>query len=156
MIDEIKHIARSGTFKVIVYVIVAIIALLLAFQAGLYVGFEKASFDNKIGENYFRAVNGSQGGIMMMINKGGSIENTHGAVGQIVDLKLPFATIEDRAGIEKTIQISTSTQIKDADGDENVTSLKLNDYVVVFGEPASSTEAILSAKLVRVLPPPSN
>lgn len=152
MKEEIKHIVHSHVFKVILCSIVGILVLLFVFQAGVYVGFQKASFYDKIGENYFHEINKGPGGMMGIPN--GDFESTHGAVGKIIELKLPLAVIEDQSSIEKTIQIASSTSIKDADGDETVSNLKIDDYVVVFGSPASSTDPILIAKLIRVLPPP--
>lgn len=154
MTEEIKHIIRSRTFKTIIYGIVALLALLFIFQAGVYVGFEKASFYNRIGESYFHTVSGNGNDPVMGISKG-EFESAHGAVGQIVSIKSPFVVIEDQAGIEKTVQIATSTEIKNASGDEALEDLKIGDFVVVFGAP-SSKDPILLAKLIRVLPPPSS
>jgi hypothetical protein len=155
MTEEIKYIVHSRAFKVTVYCIVALLVVFFVFEAGMYVGYEKASFYNKIGENYLHEINNKEQDGMMGIQNG-DFESTHGAVGKIIGLKLPLAVIEDQSNIEKTIEISSTTAIKDADGDENVDNLKIDDYVVAFGSPASSSEPILLAKLIRVLPPPTN
>lgn len=152
MREEIKNIIKSHAFKIIVYVVIGLLVLLLVFQAGMYVGFQKASFYNRIGANYFHEISDNRG---TMGIQNGDFESAHGAVGKIVELKLPLIVIEDRSGVEKTIQIGSSTQIKDADGDENAGNLKTNDFVVVFGSPASSTNPVLLARLIRVLPPPA-
>ena len=154
MTEEIKHIVRSHKFKILIYVVIGILVLLFAFQAGVSIGFEKASFYNKIGENYLHQINKNQNGPIGI--PPGNFESAHGAVGKIIDLKLPLVVIEDQSSIEKTIQISSTTQIRDADGDETVSNLKVDDYVVVFGSPASSTDPILVAKLIRILPSPTN
>ncbi len=153
MVEEIKNIFGTRKFKIIIYIIIGLLVLLFVFQAGMSVGFEKASFYNKVGENYFHEINGGPNSKIMGIQKG-DFESAHGAVGQIVELKLPLITIEDRSGIEKTIEISSSTQIKDANGDEKTDDLKTDDFVVAFGSPSSSTDPVLLARLIRVLPPP--
>jgi len=152
MTEEIKNMTKSHKLKMIIYIVAGFVILLFVFQAGMFVGFEKASFYNKIGENYFHEINGNQNSIAGI--QRGDLESAHGAVGQIVQLKLPLIVIADRSGIEKTIQIASTTQIRDTDGDEKVDNLKMNDFVVVFGSPSSSTDPILLARLVRILPPP--
>lgn len=151
MAEEIKRIARSHIFKVIICSIAGLLILLFVFQAGMFVGFQKAMFSNKIGENYFHEINGDQG---MMGIPNGDFESAHGAVGKIVQLKLPLIVIEDQSSIEKTVQVGSTTQIRDVNGNEKTDDLKTDDFVVVFGSPSSSTNPVLLAKLIRILPPP--
>jgi len=103
MIEKIKNVTKSHALKISIYIIIELLIVLFVFQAGVFIGFEKASFYNKVGENYFHEISGGPGGIAGIPR--GDFESAHGAVGKIIDVKLPLVTIEDQSGIEKTIQI---------------------------------------------------
>ncbi|MBU6370506.1 MAG: hypothetical protein KGH93_01995 [Patescibacteria group bacterium] len=150
--EELKNIVRSRAFKTTLFAIFGIIVVMIAFQAGVYVGTERAGFADRIGERYFRTLEGRNMGVMMT----GNFDNAHGTAGTVVSVKLPFAVINDRSGIEKTVEISSSTAIRDADGDEAASAVAVGDFIVAFGSPASasSSDAVLVARLIRILPPP--
>ena len=58
ILETAKELAKSNKVKVSVYVIAGVLVLLFVFQAGMFVGFKKASFSFRVGENYFREMNG--------------------------------------------------------------------------------------------------
>ncbi len=145
-----KDFFASNKVQKAIWIILALVALLVAFQAGIFVGFEKARFSNRIGERYFMQV-GSRRNVGLFPGEG--FGGPHGSFGRIVEIKLPFVVIADRDGNDKTIMVSSSTNIRDADGDERVNILAANQTVVVFGD-ASSSDAIIDARLIRILPAP--
>jgi len=149
--EKIKKIVKSENFKISVYVLAGILVLLFVFQAGMFVGFKKASFSFGMGENYFREMNGRQNDPMMGLQRG-DFGNAHGAIGQIVGLNLPNIVVEDRDGANKTVNISSSTSLKGVKGNIKAEDLKLNDHIVVFG--SSNNDSVVDARLIRMMPPP--
>lgn len=152
MYKELKEFTQSNTFRgIIVGIVVAIIALLI-FQAGMHVGYRKASFSFRFGDNYYRAF-GDQGGpkLFHMPLRGGFIES-HGAVGQIVSINLPTFVVADPKGIEKVVLINDSTVIRQFDQDLTPDDLGIDNFTVVLGSPNEDSQ--IEAKLIRILPPP--
>ncbi len=149
---DFKNMSNSKRFKVAVFIIAEILILLVIFQAGIFLGYRKASFYNRIGERYFSEINGR--GMMMGI-RNDSFSNTHGAIGQIIQIKLPIITVLDRDGLEKAVTISSSTAIKNMNVDIKKEDLKINDYVVIFGSDLDDN-SIVDARLIRILPSPLN
>ena len=148
---EIKDIIKSNTFKKAIYIIGGLFILLFVFQAGMFVGFQKASFSNGIGEMYFRQMRG--GGNNMMGIQRDNFANAHGAIGNIVSINGLNIVVEDRDGVDKTVKISSSTAVKGLNGENTINDLKTGDFIVVFGSP-SDKDLVVDARLVRVLPPP--
>ena len=109
---DLKKIAQSHTFKLALHIIGVLLVLLFVFRAGMFVGFRKAAFSNKIGESYFRQMSGHRDDPIMGINRGDFV-NAHGAIGQIIEIHGSTFTIEDRDSVDETVTVSTSTVIKD-------------------------------------------
>jgi hypothetical protein len=150
---RLKEIVTSHAFQVVLYTVGGVLILLFVFQAGMFIGFEKASFSNRIGENYFREVSGNQAGPMDGIGMSGDESfEAHGAIGNIIELKLPLIVVEDD-NIDKVIRIATSTVIRGPLGTENTDTLKINDFVTIFGSDPDEN-SVITARLIRILPPP--
>ncbi|WP_420266680.1 hypothetical protein [Candidatus Magnetominusculus dajiuhuensis] len=126
---------------------------LLIFQAGMFVGFKKAGFSYRVGEQYFRQMNGRPNDQFMGMNRG-DFENSHGAIGKIISISLPSVIISDKDNTEKTILISSSTDIRKFKDSIKPEDLKINDFVTVIGNPNDKAE--IEARLVRIMPDPAN
>ena len=151
--SELKNIWASKLFRRLILVLVAVIVTLFVFQAGRFVGFRQASFSYRLGDNYYRAFEGRRGGMMGVPSLfGGDLPGGHGAVGKIVKITLPTITISTPDNIEKTVLINSGTIIKQLRQNGTSTDLKVDDMVVVVGQPTS--DAQIEAKLIRILPPP--
>jgi len=150
--EQIKEVLKESKVKNLIFVLGCILAGLIIFQAGMFVGFKKAGFSFRTGEEYFRQMNGRPNDQFMGINRG-DFENSHGAMGKIISIKLPFIVVSEPQGSEKTIVISTSTDIKKFKGSIKSTDLKVNDFVVVIGSPTDNAE--VEAKLIRIMPDPA-
>ncbi len=130
----------------------AMVVLLAAFQAGVFVGIHKAAFSYRMGDNYYRAFGNPHTGMM-----GGNVffeeelPNAYGAAGKILSVTLPTFTIDDR-GVEKIILIENETQMRHFRDVATSSDLKPGDFAVVVGEPNEKSE--IEAKLIRILPPP--
>ena len=154
MYKDIKEFTRSKTFQRILISVGIFICALIIFQAGMFIGFRKASFSYRFGDNYYRAF-GDRGpkpfrGSMMM----GTFIESNGAVGKIISINLPTFVLLGRDNIEKVILIKNDTQIRHLNASATSSDLKVDDFVVAFGSPNENSE--IEAKLVRIMPVPNN
>ena len=142
---------ESKKFSKILLLIGVIIVALVIFQAGVLVGFHKASFSSRWGENYRETFGGRHGGMMggMMFGDN-DYSNSHGAVGKIIKLELPKIIIIGPDNVEKIIVIKNDTMLRLFRDVATSTQLKVDDYIVAIGSPNSAGE--IEAKLVRLMP----
>ncbi|MFA6552136.1 MAG: hypothetical protein WCT19_01390 [Candidatus Paceibacterota bacterium] len=145
---------KSKTFLRILYGIGIAAAVLLVFNAGMIVGFRKASFSYNFGENYYRAFGHGE----MKIPNGipgflfDDLSGAHGAAGKIIKVSLPTFIIEDKNNVEKVIRLNDDSTIKLFRNNVGSTSISVGNFAVVIGSPNDKSE--IDASFVRILPPP--
>lgn len=148
---------QSKTFKIILYAIGGLIIFLAVFKTGMFVGFKKAKFSYKWGENYHRNFAGPRGGFFKDFS-GGDFIDAHGIFGQIIEIDPPTESeqeatliIKGRDDVEKIVLVAADVSIKSFQKTANLSDLNIDDYVVVIGEP--NDDGQIEAKLIRILPP---
>ena len=151
--EQIKKALGESKVKRIICILGYALIVLIVFQAGMFVGFKKAEFSYRTGEQYFRQMSGRLSNQFMGMNRS-DFGNSHGAAGKIITINLPIMIVSDKDGIEKTIIISTSTDIRKFKDSISAEDLKVNDFVTVLGNPTDKAE--LEAKLIRIMPEPEN
>jgi hypothetical protein len=151
--EHMKQALKESKIKKVICILGCILVALVIFQAGKFVGFEQAGFSFMTGEQYFRQMNGNPDNQFMGMNRG-DFENSHGSAGKIVSINLPAIIVSDKDAIEKTIIISTSTDIKQFKDSIKAEDLKINDFIIAIGNPNNNAE--VEAKLIRVMPDPAN
>jgi hypothetical protein len=140
----LEKLSKSKIVRSILIGISVIVIALLIFQAGMSVGFHKASFSYKFGENYYKA-----------FGKGERMIGGHGAVGKIIRISLPSIVIESPENIEKIILLGeNSTTIRRFRDVIKAEDLKVDDHIVVIGAPNEDSQ--IEAKLIRIIPAPEN
>ena len=149
--DTIKHFLKSNAFAVGAVAVAALILLLLAFKAGVGIGYRKAAFSDRWGANYHRNFGGPPCGSTLGFPKGGMID-AHGVFGQIIKIELPDLIIRDRGDVEKIVLIGDETLIKRGRQTVTPADLRADEYVVIIGEP--DDQGRIKAKLIRLLPAP--
>ena len=147
---DIVKISESKKFRIIIAIIGGLVVALLIFQAGVYVGFRKASFSSGLGDNYYRAFAPHEG--MMGPGLGDGVPGGHGVVGKIVKIDLPTFIIESSDNIEKQVLVTDDTLVRHFKDSISSNDLKVGDFVVVIGSPDDNAQ--VEAKLIRLLPPP--
>ncbi len=138
--------------KVVLVIIILAIAFAI-FQAGIFVGFHKASFLFNYGDNYyrnfggpnFRNGNGNGMGGRIIIDKGG-----HGVIGKIIKIELDKVFVLGNDNIEKIINISSTTKIFERRDQIKFSDLKVDQNIVTIGNPDASGQ--INATLIRVMP----
>lgn len=139
------------SWKAAVYLVGGLLFVILIFQLGVVVGYKKASFSYRLGEEYHRSFNGPRSGMMPRDLGPQPFFEAHGAIGKIINLDLPVLVVQSPDGSEKLVQITSSTIIRQFRDSLNISDLKLDDMVVVVGAP--NEEGRVEAKLIRIMPP---
>ena len=125
--------------------------VLIIFQAGIFIGYKKASFSYGWSDNYSRNFGGHKGRPFMGMLRS-EFSNSHGAIGKIIKIDLPAVVLESNDNIEKIITINDDTLIKKFRDTIKPEDLGVDDNVVIIGSPDS--EGKIVAKLIRLMPMP--
>ena len=155
-----KNFFQSKNFRRIIWGVGILIAILAVFQAGMFVGYRKAGFSYRWGDNYYRAFGEHRtgermmGGRMMDSFRGKDFTNSNGAIGRIASVNLPILTIENTDGVEKIILIKDDTVVRRFRETVKTDSLKIGDFVVAIGAPNNSAQ--VEAKIIRIMPNPES
>jgi hypothetical protein len=146
--------------KIAALAVGAFILALVSFAGGVAIGFHKARFSYKFGENYernfvggpFQGPNGmmeEHGPQGMMGNfEGRGFRNGHGIAGSVISISNNTIVIKDRNGQENTITVGDTTLIKRGQDTIKINDLKNNEQIVVMGQPGDN--GTVSADLIRV------
>ncbi len=142
---------QSKNFKIILGVVGGIIIFLLVFQAGAFMGFRKASFSYRWAENYHRNFGGPREGFFNDFS-GRDFIDAHGVFGQIIKIDGSTLVIKGRDDVEKIVLIKENTIIEHLRDTIKIADLKIDDYIVVIGEPNDAGQ--IEAKFIRFIPAP--
>ena len=146
--DEImKDISESKVLKTVIYGFGILAAIFIVFQAGIIVGFHKATFGRDWDDNYSKNF-GAHGPTMMPDN----FPNAHGAFGKIIKVQSPTIIVEDNDNTEKVVLITSQTVIRKLRANASISDLVPDTLVVVIGSP--NAQGQIEAKLIRILPAP--
>jgi hypothetical protein len=141
--------------KTILWAVGGLIVLLLVFKAGMSVGYKKAGFSYRWGENYHRNFSGPRHGFMndFFSDKKDFIES-NGAFGQIISVNGGTIVMRGRDNVEKIVLVKEDTTITRFREKVELSALKADDFIVAIGEPNSAGQ--IEARFIRIMPPPVN
>lgn len=156
---DTKEIVKSKKFKIAALAVGVVIIALVSFASGVLVGFKKARFSYKFGENYERNfIGGPFTGPMGMMGprprgmmpdfEGRGFRNAHGIAGDIISVADNKIIIKDREGQENTISVDDKTLIKRGQDTVSLNDLKNGERIVVMGRPGDN--GTINADLIRV------
>lgn len=158
-----QEILKSKSFKVAAIAIGSIVIALIIFTAGVNVGFHKAKFSFKFGENYERNFMGPYPGMDKPMNlngpmgmmrekvrdfEGSDFRNPHGISGTIISISENSLVIKDKDNKENTVSVDDGTVIKLGRDDIKIGDLKTEEQIVVIGKPGD--DGVVVADLIRV------
>jgi hypothetical protein len=146
---KIRDFIGSKSFKKILIGIFVAAGLLLIFQAGMLVGYHKAAFSCRFGDNYNRIFGGRHGSMSQIFTRGNFLAS-HGAAGKVVSINLPTLVVIGSDNIEKVVLIKSDTIIRRFDTAVHSADIKVDDFIVALGAPNESSQ--VEAKFVRILP----
>ncbi len=141
---DINKFFQSKMFSGFIFGLVAFIILLLIFKAGLIVGIKKADFSCRWSDNYQHNFGGPGFGDRDFIE-------ANGTFGQIIKLEANNLVVKGRNDVEKIIIIDENTVIKNLRQTLKPADLKIDDNLVIIGEPNELGQ--IKAKLIRLMPP---
>lgn len=149
---DFNKLFQSKSFKTFFIVLSALIVLLLVFKTGVFVGYKKASFSYRWGENYHRNFAGPRGGFFgnfkQSFSDKGDFINAHGTFGSVIKIDNNTVVVKDGDDIEKTVLVSNNTAINKGRETIKVSDLKVDDGVVIIGSP--NEQGQIEAKIIRV------
>ena len=142
---------QSRLFRGLILGIVGLIILVFVFSLGVYVGTEKAEFSFKWADEYHRNFAGPQGGFLgnMM---GQDLTDGNGVFGQLIKINGQTLTIRGLDNVKKNILVGDKTTIIYQRKNVKLSDLKINETVVVIGDPDNNGQ--IQAELIRVMPAP--
>jgi hypothetical protein len=146
---ELKEIIKSRLYIVIILSLAAIVVLILTFGAGMYVGFHKARFSYQWGENYHKNFGGPRGGLFRDFG-GKDLIDANGVAGQIMKIDGSTLVIKGRDNVEKIVVVKNDATIKRLNEILKLNDLKIDDLIVVIGEPNNNGQ--IEAKFLRIMP----
>jgi hypothetical protein len=149
--EMFRNMLKAQKPSTTLLVIAGIIVAMVIFQAGVFVGFHKASFGRDWGNHYYDNF-GPRNGFMGVTHMGHQFPNAHGAAGLIIKTDVATVIVQDRDLTEKIILIQPTTKILKQDQEISATDLKADDFIVVIGDP--NDQGQIEAKFIRVLPAP--
>ncbi len=149
---ETKNLFQSKIFRGLICGVIILIVGLLIFKAGMIVGEKKAGFSYGWGENYHRNFGGPPPGFFQGLGDRDFMA-AHGTFGKIIKIDGQTLTILGPNNIEKSIVLSDQTVVNFLHETLKSTDLKLDQYIVVIGQPNDASQ--IEAKLIRVMPNPA-
>jgi len=163
---DTNKIVNSPILKKILIGLGMLAVLLVVFALGVRVGYSKASFSYRWGEQYHRNFGGPREGFYGP--RGDSMQrpfgpppeftDAHGTFGTILKIDQPteagkptVLVISGRDQVEMTVLVSDKTIIRDQRNDVAVGDLQADEGVMVIGDPDDQGQ--IAAKLIRVFQP---
>jgi hypothetical protein len=140
-----QKISSGNIVKGVLIGLSGLIVLILVFNLGLLVGYRKAIFSERWGENYQRNFIGPRplpAGFHI-----GDFLNADSTAGLVLSVTGSTIVIKDNQNTERTIIVSTSTTIREGDETVTLADLKPNDHIAVIGQPDNTGE--LQANFIR-------
>lgn len=140
---------KSPLFRGVLIGVIGTLVVIGIFQAGMVVGFHKALFMTHMQNRGLGFERGSNGMHMMRLALPGGGPEMHGALGTIKRISLPAFTLTERGASDREVLIGTTTKIRRGHDEINPQDLRVQDHVIIFGEP--DVEARIQARLIRVM-----
>lgn len=147
--SSLKKYMESPSMRKVLCILGVVIASLLVFQAGVFVGYRKARFAYRLGDNYYRTFGGPHHKMNDRFDPKAFFD-AHGAAGKVVDITLPTMVIAGPDNVEKVVLIKNDTTVRHFRDTVNAKDLKQGDFVVVFGSPNDQSQ--IEARLIRIMP----
>ncbi|MCX6786000.1 MAG: hypothetical protein NTZ18_04080 [Candidatus Komeilibacteria bacterium] len=148
---DLKKLPQAKLLIGAIFGIAGVLLLLVVFKVGLMVGVRKADFSCRWSDNYQNNFGGPRAGFLKGFGDRDFLEAS-GTFGQIIKLDGQNLVIKGQNDAEKIIVIDNETVIKRLNETVKFGDLKVDDYIVVIGEPNQGGQ--IEAKLIRVMPQP--
>jgi hypothetical protein len=142
-----SFVPRSPNAKAIGALGFSAMLALVIFQAGVEVGYKKASFSRSLGNNFSRVFEGPKASSAPYQG----IPGGHGATGSIASVSSSTMVVIGPDKVEKIVSMNGSTEIRKFRDTIAPKDLRVGDRVIALGTPDGDGQIV--ARLIRVLPP---
>jgi hypothetical protein len=146
------HFLESKRIKAALIILGGIAVLFVVFGLGVVVGYHKAIFASRWGENYSSNFYFEQGPMDMMGESGPW--NAHGVAGVIIDIASGTLSVKDIQNNERSVVIIPETVIRSVSGTITADGLKIGQNITAIGEPNEQGQLI--ARFIRIVPASSS
>ncbi len=158
-----NNFCQSKKFRIVLAAVGCLIVLIIVFKTGEFVGYRKARFFERWGENYHRNFGGPRDGFFPSFRYdfddstpfGASFSapsSIHGVFGTIIKIdntaSSTFLTVKGEDNMEKIVSLSDNTTIVSRRDIIKASELKIDDRVAVIGAP--NEQGQIEAKFIRV------
>jgi hypothetical protein len=144
-----KEFVRSRTFTRIIYIIGGLLIALIVFQAGIFVGYRIAAFSINWNDSHSAGVRNPPS-IFAPFARDTDDMNPHGAIGEIISIKIPEFMVKGPSGDEEIVLLSATTSIRNLRTAATSSDLTVGQQVVVIGAPDEKGQ--IHASFVRIIP----
>lgn len=155
--EKIFKFFRSKEVIIVIIVLFCLAFLAGVFSLGMAIGYRKARFSYAWGENYHRNFGGPRNGFLGDFGRdlmGMDFIGAHGTFGQILEIKDSELVVRGKDNVEKIIVVGEDIEIRRFEDTIKLSDLKVDDPIVIIGEPNDSGQ--IEAKFIRVMPTPSS
>ncbi|HBM46219.1 MAG: hypothetical protein UT05_C0003G0007 [Parcubacteria group bacterium GW2011_GWF2_38_76] len=147
-ITNLKEFVETQNFKRVIKIVGTLAVVFFVFQAGVFMGFRKASFFCNFGDNFRKNFGAPRDEFRGMMNR--DMPNAHGVVGKVVGVSLPNIIVAGDDGVEKIISVSKKTFVRKFRDNIKAEEIKIDDSVIVVGAPLKDGK--IDARLIRIMP----
>jgi len=140
------------SFKSILLVLIGVIFLLGAYQVGVFMGYRRAMYSFRWGQNYHRNFGGPPRGFFGDIKDSSlGFTDAHGIFGSVLKIEGSTLIILDKDQTEKKVLTTSLTSIRRANETIPISNIFATERVVIIGSP--NEEGQIEARLIRLFPP---
>lgn len=140
---------ESNLFKGLILGASGLLILAFIFGLGVMVGLKRADFSFKWADAYHENFAGPRGGFFSDAMDREFI-NANGVFGKIIKIDDQTIYIEAGDGTERVVLTDETTTVRCHMENGNVSDLKVDDHVVIIGEPLDDGQ--IKAQLIRIMP----
>jgi hypothetical protein len=149
-----SNFLESKVVRTIVWSLGGLIVLVVVFGLGIAVGYDRAGFASGFDRDYDQVFFGAPpGGAVGLVAPPMPVA-IHGVVGTVIDLGTSTISVENQQGNEQSVAVSSSTAIRNGNGNSVLGDVAVGDQVAVIGEP--NAEGQVEARFIRILRTPSS
>ena len=144
-----KNYLQTNTVSKMILALAIILVILLIFQAGVAVGYRRGAFSSNWSSAYGRGLDDPRSIFAPFVHDSDDI-NPHGAVGDIVSVRLPGMMIKGPNSAEQVVTISPTTTVRFIHSVASTSDLTPGSQVIVIGEPQGNGS--IDATFIRIMP----
>ncbi len=147
----IKEYFKLNWFNKLVITIAILIVMMLIFQAGVTVGYHKARFSNSWNKTIASDMD-DQHSIFYPFMPDKDDRNPHGAIGEIVSIKIPSLMVKGPNNFEEIVIIGPETAIRSLHTQASTSDLVIGSHIIAIGSP--DEQGAIHAAFIRIMPAP--